>query len=234
MTANNRKNFKMSQAQDSVCRLLSDFHAHRVATVPPALLQINIDQRALLEATADRDGFVKTGDAVAPFVLEDVTGGRLTLEGLLKKGPLVLIFFRVAGCPACNIALPYYQRRLAPRLAALGATLVAVSPQRPDTLGEIKKRHDLDFIVASDPDNALARRFGILFTADTPSRVAALAKGIDIAEITGTGTWELPMPSVIVIDRDRTVRFADIHPDWLVRTEAEPILEAVESLAIPA
>ncbi len=224
----------MPDATDSVCRLLADLHAHRVATMAPAELQINIDQRALLEATADRAGFVKAGDAVAPFTLESVDGGSVTLEGLLKRGPAVLLFFRFAGCPACNIALPYYNRRLAPGLARLGATLVAVSPQRPDRLIDIKTRHELSFVVATDCDNALGRRFGILYTADEPSRRQATAKGVDMGEITGTGTWELPMPSVVVIGQDRIVRFADVHPDWLVRTEAEPILAAVEALAVAA
>jgi len=224
----------MPEARESVCRLLGDLHAHRVATAPPEELQVNIDQRALLEATVNRAGFVKPGDIVSPFALEEVDGGLVTLDGLLKRGPTVLIFFRFAGCPACNIALPYYQRQLAPRLASLGATLVAISPQRPDRLVEIKRRHGFDFLVASDRDNALGRRFGILYTADEPSRRAALAKGTDMGEVTGTGAWELPMPSVIAIDRNRVVRFADIHPDWLVRTEAEAVLEAVEALAVHA
>jgi peroxiredoxin len=224
----------MPEARESVCRLLGDLHAHRVATMSPEELQINIDQRALLEATANHAGFVKPGDIVSPFALEEVGGGLVTLDGLLKRGPSVLIFFRFAGCPACNIVLPYYQHRLAPCLAALGATLVAISPQRPDRLVEIKRRHELDFLVASDRDNALGRQFGILYTADEPSQRAALAKGTDMGEVTGTGTWELPMPSVIVIDRDRVVRFADVHPDWLVRTEAEAVQEAVEALIVHA
>ena len=41
----------------------------------------------------------------------------------------MLVFFRSAGCPACNIALPYYRDELAPGLAALGVRLIAVSPQ---------------------------------------------------------------------------------------------------------
>jgi peroxiredoxin len=48
--------------------------------------------------------------------------------------------------------------------------------------------------------------------------------------VVGTGTWELPQPAAIVIGRDRIVHFADVSPDWLVRTEAEPILEAVREL----
>ncbi len=216
--------------QPSLGRLLADLHAERRRTWEPAALQANIDQRALLVATADRAGFVQAGDSVAGFNLEEVDGELLTLDKLVADGPVVLIFFRFAGCPACNIALPWYQRALAPALKALGARLVAVSPQVPEKLVEIKRRHGFEFEVATDRDNALGRRFGILFEADAASQAAAKARGNFIGDTTGTGTGELPMPAVVVIDQDHTVRFADVSPDWLVRTEAEPVIAAVEAI----
>jgi peroxiredoxin len=43
------------------------------------------------------------------------------------------------------------------------------------------------------------------------------------------------MPTVVVIDQDRVVRFADVHPDWLVRTEADAVIDAVRPLVpVPA
>ena len=45
--------------------------------------------------------------------------------------------------------------------------------------------------------------------------------------MTGTDTWELPQTAALVIDRDLTVRYAAISPDWLDRVEAEEILAAV-------
>ena len=222
-------------SQDSLAKQLADLHAERVRTWDPAALKINIDQRATLVAEADPDAWIKVGDLVEPFVLQDVEGGELTLKGLTAKGPTVLVFFRFAGCPACNIALPYYERALQPTLKALGVPLVAVSPQVPERLGEIRVRHDLSFKVASDPGNALGRRFGILYTADEASQAAQCARGGSIGETTGTGTWELPQPTVVVIGRDQVVRFADVSPDWLVRTEAEPVIAAVRALAaVPA
>jgi peroxiredoxin len=221
--------------QPSLGQLLADLHAERVRTWDPAVLQGNIDQRAHLVATAERAGFVKAGDRVADVMLEEVDGQALTLERLLADGPAVLIFFRFAGCPACNVAMPYYQQTLAPALKALGASLTAVSPQIPGRLVEIKRRHGFDFNVATDRDNALGRRFGILFEGDAASQAAAKAKGNFIGDTTGTGSGELPMPAVVVIGRDRTVAFADVSPDWLVRTEAEPVIDAVRALStIPA
>ncbi|UZE09450.1 peroxiredoxin-like family protein [Pseudomonas sp. B21-053] len=215
---------------ESLNQLLANLHAERVATWEPAALQVNIDQRQRLVDEARVDDFVKVGDTLEPFTLLKVEGGSLSRDELLVNGPAVLIFFRFAGCPACNIALPYYQRRLYPQLHALGVPLVAVSPQVPERLIEIKTRHTLDLQVASDPDNQLGRRLGILYSFDEASRNAALAKGKGIGETTGTGTWELPQPTVVVIARDGSVAFAEVSPDWLVRTEADPVLHAVEQL----
>lgn len=219
----------------SVRQLLAELHSYRVQTMAPADLQINIDQRQLLEDTADRAVFVKAGDIIEPFALPEVHGGTIELDRLLAAGPVVLLFFRYEGCPACNIALRYYQTELYPALTELGATLVALSPQVPDRLAAIKNRFGFAFPVVSDTGNGLARRLGIAFTASPASQAHARAHGSDLGEVLGTGQWELPMPTMIVIGQDRVVRFADVHPDWLVRTEAEAVIEAVRPLvAVPA
>jgi len=217
---------------ESLRQLLADLHAERVATWKPEALQVNIDQRQTLVDTADRTAWVKAGDAVADFRLPEVDGGELSLGGLLAKGPAVLVFFRFATCPACNIALPYYARNLWPRLQPLGVSLTAISPQVPERLVEIKRKHDLPFNVASDLGNALGRRFGVLYEFDEGSKASARAKGAFIGDTTGTGTWELPMPTVVAVGQDGRVVFADVSPDWLVRTEADPIVEAVEALTL--
>ena len=192
---------------ESVNKLLADLHAHRVATMKPEDLAMNINQRAWLVEHANYAGFVKAGDVIENFSLPDF-----------------------AGCPACNLTLPNYQRELFPGLLTLGASLVAISPQIPERLRDIKDRHKLDFFVASDTDNKLAHKFGIAFAASAESQASILAKGVNLGEVTGTGTWELPMPTVLVIDSNRVVRYAKISPDWLIRAEASEILDAVRSV----
>ncbi len=105
--------------------------------------------------------------------------------------------------------------------AGLTRPCYLLSPQVAEKLAEIKRKHDLAFLVAADRDNRLGRRFGILYSYDEASRRSSLESGAPIGEVAGTGAWELPMPSVIVLDRSGTVRFADVSPDWLVRTEPE-------------
>lgn len=221
----------MSQApRESLHQIFRDLHAERVRTFEPAKLAVNVNQRKTLVETADRSRFIKAGDALPDFGLPEVDGGEVRLGALVEEGPAVLVFFRFEGCPACNLALPYYHRNLWPTLKDWGVPLVAISPQVPSKLVAIKRRHSLELQVASDLGNALGRELGILYTFDEASQHQALESGRPIGEVTGTGTWELPMPTVIVVDQHRIVRFADVHPDWLLRTEAEPILAAVSAV----
>lgn len=217
----------MSETLES---LLAALHEERVRTWDPAKLQVNIDQRRELVDAFDPAAVVQVGDTFPDFALDDAEGGVLTRESLTAYGPAVLVFFRFAGCPACNIALPHYQRALWPALKVAGIPLVAVSPQVPERLIDIKTRHDLGFRVASDRDNRLAKAIGITYQANAASRAGGEGPGW-IGEVIGTNSWELPQPAAIVIDRDGTVLFADVSPDWLVRTEVDAILSAIPAPA---
>jgi hypothetical protein len=73
-------------------------------------------------------------------------------------------------------------------LRELGVTVLAISPHVPERLVEIKWRYSFDFPMASDIGNALARKTGILYSYDQPSRKLALSKGVDMGQVTGTGT----------------------------------------------
>jgi peroxiredoxin len=202
-------------------------HAERERTWESEQLRRNVDQRRALVAAFDPANVVKPGDRIDDFTLELSIGGTIRRDQLLAGGPALFVFFRFAGCPACNLALPHYDRLLWPALSALGIPIVAVSPHLPEKgLDAIRTRHKLRLTVASDRDNALARRLGLTFIPHDNPAPPANDTGW-IGALTGTDTWELPQPAVILIDEQGIVRFADVSPDWLVRTEASQVLEAV-------
>lgn len=221
-------------AFETLGSVLGTFQANRAKTMEPGALAENQRQRGTLKRTADPANWPRPGQPVPDFTLLPVEGGHLSRKELLARGPAVLVFFRFAGCPVCNIALPYYDRHLRPALEARGIRLIAVSPQVPEKLSEIETRHDLGLTVATDPDNALARALGITFLPDEEALVFARARGNDLSAVTGASTWELPMPAVLLIDQPGTIRFADVTPDWLARTEVAPVLAAADQLVANA
>lgn len=206
-------------------------HAERERTWPAEQLRKNVETRAELVRRYDPARHAAPGDTVAPFTLYDPAGTPIHRADLLRDGPAVLIFFRYGGCPACNIALPYYDRLLSPTLAAAGIPLVAVSPQTPAD-ATLKTRHDLSLIVAADPQNALGDALGITFEPDHKPEIKPGDSWI--GSIAGTDSWGLPQPTVLILNQDATIHFIQVSPDWLDRPEADTILAALADLRVSA
>jgi peroxiredoxin len=175
-------------------------------------------------------GAITVGDSLEPFTLSDATGAPVTLDQLIEAGPAVIVFYRGGWCPYCNLALRTYQRELLPELTAFGARLVAISPQSPDQSLSTAEKAGLGFTVLSDPASRLARQIGISFQQADEVLGAQRKLGLDLAQVNAEGSTELPRPTVLVVDENRTVRFVDVQPDYTARTEVADILAALASL----
>ncbi len=173
---------------------------------------------------------VTAGDVLEDFTLPDATGGEVSLSELLTDGPAVLVFYRGGWCPFCNLALRHYQGELVPQLEHRGATLVAITPQKPDESLSTAEKHGLQFPVLTDAGLRLAHRLRIAFEPSPETREAQLNLGLDVSEGNAESSTELPMPTVLVVDRERIVRFVDVHPDYATRTEVPAILSALAEL----
>jgi peroxiredoxin len=175
-------------------------------------------------------GAIKAGDRLDPFTLDDATGAPVSLGQIVESGPAVIVFYRGGWCPYCNLALRTYQRELLPRLAEYGARLVAISPQSPDQSLSTAEKAQLGFTVLSDPGSRLARRIGIAFQQADEVLAAQRELGLDLAQVNAEGSTQLPRPTVLVIDQEGTVRFADVQPDYTARTEVADIVAALAGL----
>jgi peroxiredoxin len=172
-------------------------------------------------------GAIAVGDSLGSFALDDANGHPITLDQLIEDGPAVIVFYRGGWCPYCNLALRAYQRELLPELASHGARLVAISPQTPDHSLSTVEKAGLEFTVLSDPGSRLARQIGISFQQSNDVLEAQRELGLDLAQVNAEGSVELPRPTVLIVDQDRTVRFVDVQPDYTARTEVADILAAL-------
>lgn len=117
-----------------------------------------------------------------------------------------------------------------PTINALGASLVAVSPQLPQFSREIAGQHRLTFPVLSDQGNDVARRYGLVVELPEDLRQVYLKFGIDLASMNGDDSWTLPMPARFVIDRQGTIRAADVDPDYTRRPDPARTVEVLTTL----
>ncbi|WJL96137.1 peroxiredoxin-like family protein [Microbacterium sp. ET2] len=187
------------------------------------------EQRDLREGGVP-DGVVSVGDTLPAATVFDAQGQAHDLAALLGERPAVLVFYRGAWCPFCNITLAHYQRTLAPALAERGVALIAISPQTPDGTAAAVEKGELGYTVVSDPGNALAHELGIVTAPSAAAQEAHIELGFAVKDSNADDTPAIPFPSVIVLDSSRTVAFADIKVDYTERTETSEILEAVDGL----
>jgi peroxiredoxin len=168
----------------------------------------------------------KVGDHAPDFELPDARGGSVTLAGLRSHGPVVLVFYRGAWCPYCNLQLRAFQAALAD-IQAAGATLVAISPQTPDNSLTLAEQADLAFPVLSDVGNTVALSYGLVFALGAGDRELHRSVGIDLATFNGDDTWELPAPGVFVVDAAGAIRFASVAGDYRWRVGPDEVLAAL-------
>ena len=168
--------------------------------------------------------------AYAPdFSLPNQDGAIVHLQELLREGPLVLNFYRGSWCPFCNLQLRALQMAL-PSMRALGANLLAVSPELPDGSLTLKERHSLGFDVLSDSGNLVAKQYGLVFQLTDQHLEALKQRGQDLAVINGDeGARELPIPGTFVINRAGIVERAYADPDHTYRVDPDEIIQYLES-----
>lgn len=114
---------------------------------------------------------------------------------------------------------------------ALGASLVAVSPQRAEFLRQTIARHKLSFDVLTDSGNEVAAKFGLKFTvSDEVKKVYRGSFGLDLEKFNADGSWTLPMPARFIIDHAGIIRYAEADPDYTKRPEPDDTVAALRAV----
>ena len=151
-------------------------------------------EQAGLDARGVPTGIAEPGDTLGDFDLLDVHGAPTTLSSTLGGRTAVVVLYRGAWCPYCNLALRAYQDDLAPTLAGNGIGLVAISPQKPDGSLSAQQKNELTFTVLSDPGNKIAKRLGVMTAPPDDAQAAQRAIGLDLPEPTPTAPTGYPCP----------------------------------------
>jgi peroxiredoxin len=92
------------------------------------------------------------------------------------------------------------------------------------------KAKKLTFEVLSDPGNALAQKFGLVYALPKDLRKIYLQFGIDLPKFNGDDSWTLPLAARFIIDRKAVIRYAEAEADYTVRPDPQHTLEALKSI----
>ena len=187
------------------------------------------DAQAKIAAQQGVDG-LKVGDKAPDFTLPDAHGKPVTLSAALKQGPVVLVFYRGEWCPFCNLQLHAIEVAL-PRMKALGASVLAISPQQIDKSVVQENEGSLTFPLLSDTKGDTLRAYKLLYAI--PPEMKALFKErfkLDLETYNGPGRWELPVTATYIVAQDGTITAGMVDKDYTRRMEPAAMVAALTAL----
>jgi peroxiredoxin len=117
-----------------------------------------------------------------------------------------------------------------PQLRALGASLVAISPQLAQYGRAVRRRGKLEFDVLTDLHLRVAEAFRLAFGLPPDLKELYAAFGNTLDKFHDEPDWRLPMPARYVVDQDGRIRAADVNPDYTVRPEPDDTIAVVRGL----
>lgn len=196
----------------------------RVPAERQAIMQRHIEQ---LRNGAIARTMLKVGGRAPAIVLGNAKGETVDVGTLLKNGPVVVTFYRGGWCPYCNLELKAFQEVL-PEIAAAGASLVAISPEKPDDTLSTAEKNALTFEVLSDVGQKVGRAFGLVYEFTDELKSAYQEFGLDIPARNGApGEWALPVSATYVINRDGLIIYAYTDVDYRDRADPRDVLKVL-------
>jgi peroxiredoxin len=176
---------------------------------------------------------LKAGDHAPAIVLTNAKGETVDVGRFLKRGPVIVTFYRGGWCPYCNLELKAFQRVL-PDIMGAGATLVAISPEKPDDTLSTAQKNALSFEVLSDVGQKVGRAFGLVYTFSDELKHAYQEFGRHIPATNGADEWALPISATYIIGRDGTIIYAYTDADYRDRADPEEVLMFLKEATVPA
>ncbi len=203
--------------------------------------RVPADRQAIMERHIEqlRTGVIartmlKVGDRAPAIMLRNAKGEIVDVGALRKQGPVIVTFYRGGWCPYCNLELKAFQEIL-PEIKAAGASLVAISPEKPDDTLSTAEKNALAFEVLSDVGQKVGRAFGLVYQFTDELRSAYRGFGHDIPAHNGApGEWALPVSATYVIDRDGTIIYAYTDVDYRDRADPRDVLDLLTRKAAAA
>ncbi len=158
------------------------------------------------------------------FKAKDQKGEEVRLKDLLKKGKVVLVFYRGYWCPFCNKELTRLNDSLQ-FITEKGATVVAVTPEKPENIDSTVNRTKATFSILYDEGLKIMKAYDVAFEVQENVATRYRNAGLDLEKLNGKNGKNLPVPAVYIIDKEANVTYRFFNQDYKKRPSVKDILD---------
>ena len=115
-------------------------------------------------------------------------------------------------------------------IRALGARLVAITPELERYTRNVHRKLNLTFDVLTDLHLRVAGQFQLVFLHPDYLRDLYKSHGNTLDRFHDESEYRLPMPARYVVDRRGIIRGADVNADYTIRPEPAAIVGILHGL----
>jgi peroxiredoxin len=112
----------------------------------------------------------------------------------------------------------------------LGAHIVALTPELERYTRNVHKKLNLTFDILTDLHLKTADQFRLAFVLPDYLRELYKSFGSTLDRFHDESEYRLPMPARYVIDKEGTIRAADVNADYTVRPEPSETVRVLRTL----
>lgn len=211
---------------NTLAKQIESLNKELTKKVPVTVLEIFERSVADLKTQNIEYKIAQIGDKLIPFSLPNAANQLINSKDILRKGKMILVFFRGSWCPYCNLELRALQENLT-KITHKNVTLLAVSPQSTDQSMQLIEKHLLTFDVLTDTNNMLAKQLGLSFELQDFALPTYQAMGIHLEEFNQNHDNTLPVPAVFVVDCDGSILYKFADADYRNRLDIDELLQSL-------
>jgi peroxiredoxin len=117
-------------------------------------------------------------------------------------------------------------------VSALGARIVALTPELERYTRTVHKKLNMSFDILTDLHLKTAEQFGLVFVLQDYLRDLYKSFGMTLDRFHDEPGYRLPMPARYVIDKEGTIRAADVNADYTRRPEPSETVRQLRMLPV--
>ena len=166
---------------------------------------------------------LNVNDTAPNFTSIDQNSKTVSLKELLKKGSVVMVFYRGEWCPYCNKQLMELEDSMS-LITKKGASIIAVSPEKQENISKTIQKTKATYSVLSDDSLKIMSAYKVAFELDEQTNEKYKKWGINLLEKNGTNGNNLPVPAVYIINKEGKITYRYFDVNYKKRVSVSEIL----------
>lgn len=213
----------------SLANRLENIKKGFIEQAPKEVIELMTSETEKLKAEDFLKNIPKIGDKLINGELVSRDERINLYDSLDSNKSYILSFYRGGWCPYCCAELEALEE-IKSEVESLGAEIIAITPEDQAHVKETKQKTGASFTIYSDQSSSYAKSLNLAHSLPESLQEIYLKFGVNVEKHNGESLFDLPIPSTIIIDKNKEIQYVFADGDYTERSNPEVLLEVIKNL----